>query len=78
MKLSDYPGPDVVKQVDDDLAAIMAMLSGAIPVAQASRGFKCTVVADCPYCHQRHEHGEDAQGVREAECLQGEYLLEYA
>jgi len=48
------------------------------PKAKASRGYHCVIVADCPHCHREHRHAEGAAGVRTADCLQGEYVLDFS
>lgn len=45
-------------------------------IAKAVHGFKRVIVPVCPYCHGEHQHAENAQGVRMADCLQGEYQLD--
>jgi ABC-type microcin C transport system duplicated ATPase subunit YejF len=47
---------------------------------KATRGLKgVVIVADCPFCHGRHEHNLGSLGelgTREAGCLRGQYTLE--
>jgi len=45
--------------------------------AKATHGFHQVIVKDCPYCHGVHTHSAGAEGVRTAECLQGEYILDF-
>lgn len=50
-----------------------------IPKAKARFGFKRVVVEECPYCHQEHTHSSPADNgeKRMADCLLGEYILEF-
>lgn len=46
--------------------------------AKARYGFKNIVVDDCPFCHHTHYHNHPVgEGVRMADCFQGEYLLDF-
>jgi len=45
--------------------------------ALAVNGFKEVIVPDCPYCHKKHLHSEGSVGARMADCLQGEYVLDF-
>lgn len=45
--------------------------------AKAVNGFKETIVPDCPYCHGKHIHNAGSEGKRMADCLKGEYILDY-
>lgn len=49
--------------------------------AKATFGLRnVIIVADCPYCHKRHEHhlgSRGEAGVRQAGCMQGEYVLDF-
>lgn len=46
--------------------------------AKAVHGFKRVIVPDCPYCHKEHSHSERSDGARMADCLQGEYILDFS
>jgi hypothetical protein len=46
--------------------------------AKALRGFKRTIVPDCPYCHREHEHSEEVDGPKQADCGLGEYVLDFS
>ena len=46
--------------------------------AKAVHGFKRVIVPDCPYCHKEHQHSEGSEGSRMADCLQGEYILDFS
>lgn len=46
--------------------------------AKAVHGFKRVIVPDCPYCHKEHSHSEGSDGARMADCLQGEYVLDFS
>lgn len=46
--------------------------------AKAVNGFKRVIVPDCPYCHKEHEHSAGSNGVRTADCGQGEYILDFS
>ena len=46
--------------------------------AKAVKGFKRVIVPDCPYCHKEHSHADESTGTRTADCLQGEYVLDFS
>ena len=46
--------------------------------AKATYGFHRVIVSDCPYCHKEHSHSANSEGVRMADCGQGEYLLDFS
>ena len=50
-------------------------------IAKATFGLRnVIIVADCPYCHKRHEHRlgtDDRAGERESGCLKGVYFLDF-
>ena len=47
--------------------------------AKARFGIKGGIVVDeCPYCHKKHYHNLPVgEGQRMADCLQGEYILDF-
>ncbi|MFA6213486.1 MAG: hypothetical protein WC714_28880 [Candidatus Obscuribacterales bacterium] len=51
-----------------------------IPKAKARIGYGTNriIVDNCPYCHRTHYHNLPVgEGLRMADCYQGEYILDF-